>query len=197
MHTAHQFYAQHNAVIQALIPDPAQRSQVQNEINQIIDEFRNLCQAVSVLGETTPHALDAIASLGERMSVRLLAQVLQASAVPALFVEATRLIVTDDRYQAAHPDLQATTQLTRQTLEPLLDAGQVPIVTGFIARSPDGVTTTLGHGGSDYSAALVATVLPADEVWIWTDVDGVMTADPRIVPDACTVGELSYARCPS
>jgi len=190
--TAHKFFTSHDAVIQALIPDPAQRSGVQHEINQLIKEFKNLCQAVSVLGETTPRALDAIAALGERMSVRLLAQVMQAQGVPAVYVEATQLIVTDDRYQSAHPDLEATIQLTRQTLEPFLDSGQVPIVTGFIARSRDGITTTLGRGGSDYSAALIGAVLPADDVWIWTDVDGVMTADPRLVPDACTIGELTY-----
>jgi aspartokinase/homoserine dehydrogenase 1 len=187
-----QFHTMHNDVIQNLIEDQAERSRSQFEINQMIGEFQNLCQAISVLGETTPRALDTVASLGERMSVRLLAGILHSQGIPAPYVEANRLIVTDNRYQAAHPDLEATTRLTRQVLEPLLEAGQVPIVTGFMASGPDGVITTLGRGGSDYSAAILGAVLPADQVWIWTDVDGVMTADPRMVPNACTIGELSY-----
>ncbi|MBN1149107.1 MAG: aspartate kinase [Anaerolineales bacterium] len=190
--SARQFYGQHNTVIQALIPAPAERSQLQHEIKQLIGEFKNLCQAVNVLGETTARALDAVASLGERMSVRLLTQVLQARGVPAVYVEATRLIVTDNRFQDAHPDLEATARLTRQALEPLLDGGQIPIVTGFVARSVEGATTTLGRGGSDYSAALIGAALEADDVWIWTDVPGVMTADPRLAPDARTITELSY-----
>ena len=187
-----QFHNMHNAVIQALIADPAQRSRPQFEINQMIGEFQNLCHAISVLGETTPRALDTVASLGERMSVRLLAGILQSQEIPAVYVEANHLIVTDDRFQTANPELEATTRLTRQVLGPLLDSGQLPIVTGFMASGPDGSITTLGRGGSDYSAAILGAVLPADEVWIWTDVDGVMTADPRMVPNACTIRELSY-----
>lgn len=189
---AHQLYAKHDEVIQALIPDTSQQARIQYEVNQIVEEFSNLCHAIGVLGETTPRALDAVTSLGERMSVRLLAGALQAQGVPAPYVEATSLITTDDQFQNAHPDLEATESLTRQVLEPLLETGQVPIVTGFIAASPSGTTTTLGRGGSDYSAAIIGAVLPADEVWIWTDVDGVMTADPRLVPEACTVDQLSY-----
>jgi aspartokinase/homoserine dehydrogenase 1 len=191
-HAVEQFHSMHNEVIQALIVDPGQRSRTQFEINQMIGEFQNLCHAISVLGETTPRALDTVASLGERMSVRLLSGILQSRGIAASYVEANHLILTDNRFQAAHPDLEGTTRLTRQTLEPLLETGQVPIVTGFMASGPDGSITTLGRGGSDYSAAILGAVLPADEVWIWTDVDGVMTADPRMVPDACTIGTLTY-----
>jgi aspartate kinase len=126
------------------------------------------------------------------MSVRLLAAAIQAHGVPAQFVESTWLIITDQRYQDAHPDFQTTTQRTRQVLEPIFAQGQVAVVTGFIGATPQGVTTTLGRGGSDYSAAILGAVLPADDVWIWTDVDGVMTTDPRIVPEARTIVELSY-----
>lgn len=190
--SASQFYRMHNEIIQALIPDLDHQTKVQSEIDRIIDEFRNLCQAICVLGETTPRALDAVASLGERMSVRLFSAVIEAQGISAPWIEATRLIVTDERFQDALPDINATTEKIHQVLEPHLEAGDVPVVTGFIAASPDGATTTLGRGGSDYSAALLGSILPADEVWIWTDVDGVMSADPRLVPNARTISKLSF-----
>jgi aspartate kinase len=133
-----------------------------------------------------------VAGLGERMSVRLLAAALEDAGAPARFVEATQLIVTDEHYQSAHPDPGETARKTRQVLLPLLESGSIPVVTGFIAATQDGVLTTLGRGGSDYSAAILGAALPADEVWIWTDVDGVMTADPRIVKDARTLPEITY-----
>ena len=108
-------------------------------------------------------------------------------------IESTEFIVTNAHYQNAHPDFKATTEKTRAALNPLMDAGIIPITTGFIGATPEGVITTLGRGGSDYSAAIIGSVLPADEVWIWTDVDGVMTTDPRIVPDAQTLPEISYS----
>ena len=185
-------HARHHAAAEALIGDLELRGQVEAEMDSLIAEFRNLCRAIAVLGEATPRALDAVASLGERLSVRLLAAALRSRGVPAQAVEATRLIVTDSCFQAAHPDLQATAQATRAALEPLFEAGLAPVVTGFIASDTQGVTTTLGRGGSDYTAAILGAALPADEVWIWTDVDGVMTADPRIEPGARTIGELSY-----
>jgi aspartokinase/homoserine dehydrogenase 1 len=162
------------------------------ELERLIDNFHNLCLAIAVLGEATPRALDTVAALGERMSVRLFAPALETAGVPARFVEATQLIVTDSRFQDAHPDFAATAVHTRQVLAPILAEGRVPVVTGFIAANPQGVTTTLGRGGSDYSAALIGASLPADEVWIWTDVDGVMSADPRLVPNARTIPQLSY-----
>ena len=172
--------------------DVARCAQVKQEVNYLIASFTNLCQAITVLGEATPRALDAVASLGERMSVRLLSPVLETLGVPAQIVEATQLIITDHHFQNAHPDFPATGRRTRQVLEPVLARGFVPVVTGFIAATPEGATTTLGRGGSDYSAAILGAALPADEVWIWTDVDGVMTADPRLAPNARTIAELSY-----
>jgi bifunctional aspartokinase / homoserine dehydrogenase 1 len=182
----------HFDVIEALVASPSKQEQVRQEINALITVFMNLCQAIAVLGESTPRALDAVAGLGERMSVRLLAAVLESAGARAEYVEATQLIVTDDNFQAAHPDFQATARQTRRVLNPLLEQGIIPIVTGFIAATPSGVTTTLGRGGSDYSAAILGAAMPSDEVWIWTDVDGVMTADPRIVSNARTIPEISY-----
>jgi bifunctional aspartokinase / homoserine dehydrogenase 1 len=182
----------HKEIIQALVKDAGQAAKLEQEIGGLVDDFSTRCQAIAVLGEATPRALDAIAGMGERMCVQLLAAALDTTGTPAQAVEATRLIVTDDTFQSAHPDLEATMLRTRQGLQPLLAQGVVPVVTGFIAATPAGIPTTLGRGGSDYSAALLGATLPADEVWIWTDVDGVMTADPRLVPDARTIAELSY-----
>ncbi len=182
----------HESILKALIEDRARQEEIRGAITLLILDFANLCQAIAVLGEATPRALDAVVSLGERMSVRLLAAVLENLGVNAQFVEATRLIVTDDYFQSAHPDINATRMASRAVLNTLLDQGIVPVITGFISATATGVTTTLGRGGSDYTAALLGAVLPADEVWIWTDVDGVMTADPRIVPGAMTIEELTY-----
>lgn len=187
-----QLRSMHFAVADELLTNLASQAQVKQQINHLINDFTGLCQAIAVLGEATPRALDAVSGLGERMSVRLLEAVLEANSVPAQAVEATQLIITDAQFQAAHPDFKATQQLARRVLEPILSIQRVPVVTGFISATPEGVTTTLGRGGSDYSAAILGAVLPADEVWIWTDVDGVMTADPRWVAEARTIPELSY-----
>ncbi len=182
----------HMQMIESLVTDPARGALIAQDIEKLIEDFASRCQAIGILGEATPRALDAIAGMGERMAVRVLAGALESAGVPAEAVEATQLIVTDDHFQAAHPDAAATLQRTRQGLLPLLERGVVPVVTGFIAATPAGIPTTLGRGGSDYTAPILGAALPADDVWIWTDVNGVMTADPRLVPNARTVPELSY-----
>ena len=135
---------------------------------------------------------DAIVSYGEQLSSRLLAEVLRAKGVSAHQVDSRRVIVTDDEYGAAQPIWEETRELVQLELEPLIAAGEVPVMGGFIAASRGGETTTLGRGGSDYSAALVASALEAAELQIWTDVTGVMTCDPRICKDARTIPVLSY-----
>jgi aspartokinase/homoserine dehydrogenase 1 len=182
----------HWMILEQLIQDSSRRKNVLAQVEHLLDEFTSLCNAIGVLGEATPRALDAVASLGERMSVRVLAAVLEEANIPAQPVEASGLIVTDDCYQDAHPDLEATLVRTRRVLEPVLNQGSVPVVTGFIASNKHGAITTLGRGGSDYSAGILGAVLPADDVWIWTDVDGIMSADPRVVPQARTISELTY-----
>ncbi|HEY3345435.1 MAG TPA: aspartate kinase [Anaerolineaceae bacterium] len=182
----------HHNLIDGLVGEADRKQRADQEISQLIEEFSNLCQAIFVLGEATPRALDAVAGLGERLSVRILAAAAQDRHIPSQVVESTQLIVTDDHYQNALPDPAATKLRARQVLEPLLASGCVPITTGFLAATPAGVTTTLGRGGSDYSAAILGVALQAAEVWIWTDVDGVMTADPRLVPDARTIPVISY-----
>ena len=182
----------HYSAAEALIDDKELRESAKGEISCLIQLLVDLCRAVAVLGEASPRALDAVASLGERMSVRLLAAVVNDAGGNAQAIEATDFIVTNDHYQNAHPDFKITTERTRTLLNPLMDGGITPIVTGFIGATPEGIITTLGRGGSDYTAAIIGSVLPADDVWIWTDVDGVMTTDPRIAPEAQTLPEISY-----
>ena len=183
----------HFAAADALIKDEKLREQTKAEINALILSLVDLCKAIAVLGEASPRAMDTVASLGERMSVRLLGAVVHDAGIPAQAIESTEFVITNAHFQNAHPDFKATTEKTRGKLNPLMDKGIVPITTGFIGATPEGAITTLGRGGSDYSAAIIGSVLPANDVWIWTDVDGVMTTDPRIVPEAVTLPEINYS----
>ncbi len=189
---AQQLRAVHQEAVDGLLESVAEREQVMGEIGQFIDRFSALCQAVSVLGELTPRALDVIGGMGEQMSVRILAAHLRQIGHPAEAIDATELIVTDSNFQNAAPLIRKTREKTAVRIKPLLDNSVIPIVTGFIGATADGQTTTLGRGGSDYSAAILGQVLEADEVWIWTDVDGVMSADPRLVPTAKSIPVLTY-----
>lgn len=190
--TAEGIMSKHKEIADSLIPDDSNRRSLLGEIDSLIDEFKNLCNAVSIIGEASPRALDALASLGERMSVRLLAASIENRGISARYLEATDLIISDDHFQHAHPIIDITNQRIREALNKEFERGKIPVITGFIAATENGITTTLGRGGSDYTAALIAAALPTDMVWIWTDVDGVMTADPRLVPDAQTIAELTY-----
>jgi aspartate kinase len=182
----------HYLAVDALLMPEGERQQALAENGQFITRFSDLCQAVLLLGELTPRALDAISGMGEQMSVRILAAYLRQLGYEAQGIDATDLIVTDESFQSASPLLEPTRAQTKSRLSPLLDRGVIPIVTGFIGATINGVITTLGRGGSDFSAAILGQALGADEVWIWTDVDGVMTADPRLVPVARSIERLTY-----
>jgi aspartate kinase len=186
-------YTSHATIANALISEPDKRDRVMAEIENLIALFLDLCRAIAMIGEASPRTLDAVASLGERMSVRLLAAIIEGDGLAAKALDSNELIITNRHFQNAHPEFEATTGKTREVVLPLLDQGIVPVITGFIGATAEGVITTLGRGGSDYSAAIIGAVLSADDVWIWTDVDGVMTADPRIVPDARTLPEITYS----
>jgi bifunctional aspartokinase / homoserine dehydrogenase 1 len=182
----------HRQTIDDLLAGSSEQAAVTAEIERFIHRFEELCRAVLVLGELSPRALDAIGGMGEQMSVRLLAAYLRQVGQPAEAVDATDLIVTDDVFLSATPLMEATTERVEGKIRPLLAQGIIPIVTGFIGATATGVTTTLGRGGSDYSGAILGQALAADEVWIWTDVDGVMSADPRLVAEARSIPKLTY-----
>ncbi|HUE99794.1 MAG TPA: aspartate kinase [Anaerolineales bacterium] len=183
----------HFAAVGALVKDESLRERTKQQINCLIESLVDLCRAIAVLGEASPRAMDAVASLGERMSVRLLGAVAESTGLKVKVVESNEFIITNSHFQNANPDFEVTTERTRRCLNPLLDEDIVVITTGFIGATPEGIITTLGRGGSDYSAGIIGSVLPAEEVWIWTDVDGVMTADPRLVSSAKTLPEINYS----
>ena len=168
------------------------REAVMAQVRGFLGEFELLCHGIRVLGELTPRALDVISGLGERMNARQVAAILNAHQLPAEAIDATELIVTDGHHGGAKPLIAETEGKAQARLEPVLSAGRVALVTGFIAATVDGVPTTLGRGGSDYTATILGRALNADEIWIWTDVNGVMTTDPRIVPNARTIPQLSF-----
>ncbi|MCX7668866.1 MAG: aspartate kinase [Anaerolineae bacterium] len=184
--------ARHRDAAEALIADLDELTQLQSQLDERVREFERLCMAVAILGELTDRGLAVISGLGERLMAPLLAAALRGRGIPAEFVDAGELIVTDDIYLSGNPLMEATRHKTRERLLPLLAQGRTPVTTGFVAATADGIPTVLGRGGSDYSAAILGAALDADEVQIWTDVDGVLTADPRIVPDARPLAELSY-----
>lgn len=166
---------------------------IEDFIGRTFDALDSFLQSVNVLGELTPRAFDRIISLGESLSARLVAFGFNARGIAAEPVDASKeLIITDDSFGEATPDLAATRNNARRNLIPIIDGGAIPVVTGFIASTPAGATTTLGRSGSDYSAAILGAALEADEVWIWSDVNGILTADPKIVPEARVIEHLSY-----
>ncbi|OGO16071.1 MAG: aspartate kinase [Chloroflexi bacterium RBG_16_48_8] len=185
--------ARHQHAVNELFSSEGDRSDLLVTVDQILGEFATLCHSVYVLGEVTPRAMDAITSIGERIIARILASLLHQSGKGCRAVDATELIVTDAKFQNAAPRMDITRKRVPDRLLPMLNDGVIPVVTGFIGVTEEGVTTTLGRGGSDYTAAILSDCLDADEVWIWTDVDGVMTADPNLVPDARVIPVLSYS----
>ncbi len=184
--------AKHAEILNALVTDDAERAEVERVLAERLQEFDRLCGSIAVLGELTLRGLDLVSGLGERMNAPVLAAVLRAQGVPAEAVDAVEIVVTDTLFGSAEPLMEPTTVRCSERLVPLIKQGIVPVVTGFVGATVDGVPTTLGRGGSDYSGAIVGAALDADVIEIWTDVNGVMTADPRIVPEARTVSQLSY-----
>jgi len=163
------------------------------EIVDLTDRTIALLRSVALLRECSTRSLDSILSYGERISAPIVAAVLNAKGTAAEALSAEGLLVTDDAFGHANPLLEITRDRIEKQLVPRIRYGTVPVVTGFVGSTVDGVTTTLGRGGSDYSAAVLAAALGAAECRIYTDVSGVMSADPRIVPDARPLPAISYA----
>jgi aspartate kinase len=183
---------QHEAALTTLISKEEEHTRIRQKMEEVLAEGRRLCGGTALLRELTPRTLDAISSLGERLSAPLVAAAIREMDVTSEAVEATELIVTDAFHGGAEPQMELTRARSQTKLRPLLDKGIVPVVTGFIGATVEGQLTTLGRGGSDYSATILGAALDADEVIIWTDVDGVLTADPRLVPEARTIPVISY-----
>ncbi len=170
-----------------------ERGDYETFAERLFEDLERYCQSYALLGELTTRSLDQVSGVGESLSVHLLAGSLRRQGVRAQAEDATGFVVTDDSHGSARPLMPLTRQRVRAQLLPLIEEGIVPVVTGYIGATKDGVSTTLGRGGGDYSAAILGGCLDADEVWIWTDVDGILTADPNIVSQARTLEVLSYS----
>ena len=184
-------FERHIDVVKSFIPDGAS-NMFDAELQFAREELSDLLMRAARRSLPLAMLKDAIVSYGEQLSSRLLTEVLNARSINARHVDSRRLIVTDDEFGAAQPIVDETNEVVRLELAPILGSDEVPVMGGFIAGNRAGETTTLGRGGSDYSAALVAAAIVADELQIWTDVTGVMTCDPRICSSARTIPVLSY-----
>jgi aspartate kinase len=169
------------------------RAAIVDEVRREFDELIGLVHALAVLREVSPRSLDTVVAAGELASSRLVAGALADHGIGSRWVDARKVLVTDAEHNGAAPDMVATCARAREWLAPAVVAGEVAVLGGFIGATPSGITTTLGRGGSDYSAAIFGACLDADEIQIWTDVDGMLTADPRIVPQPRVVPQLSFA----
>ncbi len=158
-------------------------------VTPLLSQLDTLVAGIGAVGEITPRSRDAVLSFGERLSSTIVAAALDGHAMTGH--EAG--IVTDDRHTEANPLMKMSLHQIRENLTPRLDRGERIVVTGFIAATQHDVTTTIGRGGSDLTATLIGAALPADEVWIWSDVDGLMSADPRIVPTAHLLDHVTFA----
>jgi aspartate kinase len=158
------------------------------------DELRNILLGIAHIGELTPRSRDFVIGYGEKLSAPVLQGVLEDLGLNAQALTGGEAgIVTDDKYGYAHPLMNVTTLQVRQNLGPMLDAGIIPVISGFVASTQDGVQTTLGRGGSDFSASIIGAAIRADEIWVWKDVDGLMTANPKLVKNAKMIATISFA----
>ncbi|HXF05260.1 MAG TPA: aspartate kinase [Blastocatellia bacterium] len=187
-----QFEERHATAIRSLFPEEKERTRLLNLVDRFKEELHRILIGMSYLGDAPPRALDAIVSFGERLLAEILAAYMNRQGLVSRAINAHKLIVTDDHFGAASPLMEPTTRRCRRIILPLVRKGIVPVITGFIGATREGVPTTLGRGGSDYSAALIGAALRAHEIWIYTDVDGVMSSDPKVVPNSRPLEELSY-----
>lgn len=182
----------HRETAQDLLSDDEALSDLESRLDALVEEMRTLLTGLAILGELTPRSLDALLAYGERLSTRILEAAMRERGLPSQWIDAREVVVTDERFGRASPLVDESRARAAQIRE-IVEDRKIPVAQGFIGATLDGTTTTLGRGGSDYSAAFLAQILDAEEIEIWTDVKGVMTADPKVVPEAHPVPELSYA----
>lgn len=183
----------HLTQTERLLADGPEAVEVATELSAMFDELAALAEALNTLGDLTPRSLDAIASLGEQMSSVLVVAAFRRLGLPAEHLDARQIMITDGAHTRAEPQTESISEAAQRLVLPVLRAGRIPVMGGFIgAVQGTGVTTTLGRGGSDYSASLVGSALQAQAIEIWTDVDGMLTADPRVVPAAKLIERIGF-----
>jgi aspartate kinase len=183
----------HRWALAGSIEDPRRRHDLSLEVDALFDDLRQLLRSVRILGEGTPRSSDTLLAFGEILSARLLTAALEDRGLPARWVDPREVMITDGSHGAAEPDLDEVARRAGSRIAPLLAAGEVPVTGGFVGATRDARTTTLGRGGSDTSASVIGAAMEALEIQIWTDVDGLMTADPKLVPEARTIPRVSFA----
>lgn len=183
----------HTNALHELMPAGRNRDDILGQLDAMLRKHQDLCEAISILGEATPRIMDAIVSYGERMSSRMVAAVMADRGLAAQALDASQYVITNDDHQNAEPLWPETAERIQNQLLPIVESGVVPVLTGFIGATRGGAVTTLGRGGSDFSASIFAAYLNSDELIIWTDVDGVMTTDPRLDKRAKVLPYVSYA----
>ncbi len=190
--TRDQLLELHRTVARELLSGRRWKS-METSLSALFEEMTDIVQGLYLLGETSPRSMDRVASFGERLSTLIFSEVLRENGIPAEFVDSRDLIRTDDHFSKAAILQELTRSCVREQLLPRLRTGRVIVAPGFIGSTVDGVTTTIGRGGSDYTASLIGAALDAEDIQIWTDVPGVLTADPRIVPDVYKIRAISFA----
>ena len=186
-----QLKIRHEQACLELLP-PEKHSEAFSTIRSLISEFARIASGMMMLGDRPPRSVDEAVAIGERLSAYLMSAYLETAGIPSVAISGSDLIVTDAVFGNATPLMDQTRARTREKLLPLLEQGILPVVTGFNGATSDGRPTTLGRGGSDFSASILAAAIDAEELWIWTDVDGIMSADPRLVPDAAVLDVVTY-----
>ena len=184
----------HTQALKDAVKSPAVVAKVRPKLAETLGQLEKLALGSTILRELTPRSRDGILSCGERLSNPIVWGALLEQGLDAVYMTGGECgIMTDDHFGDAAPLTEVTGYQVKETLGPLLADGKTPVVTGYIGATQGGETTTFGRGGSDLTATLIASSIDADEVWIWSDVDGLMTADPKTVPDARVLAEVSYA----
>jgi aspartate kinase len=184
--------SRHEEACRELLPE-ARHAAVTEQIRARIGDFARIADGMAMLGVRPPRSVDEAVAIGERLSALLLAEYLTSQGTPAEDVDAAGVIVTDAVFGNASPLMEPTRAKARARMAPLFAKKVLPVMTGFNGATADGRPTTLGRGGSDFSASILAAALDASELWIWTDVDGIMSADPKLAPDAVVLDEITYA----
>jgi aspartate kinase len=184
--------SRHLEAVACLLEGSPECSELEAEVSTGLDELAHLAEAFSTLGFVTPRSLDAVAAIGELLSSRIVAAAFRHHGIPAAWIDARDVMITDDQFARATPDVARISAAARERLKPLVQQGQVPVLGGFVGATPQRITTTLGRGGSDYSASLIGAALEADAIEIWSDVDGMLTADPRLIPSARLIDRIRF-----
>jgi aspartate kinase len=184
--------SRHRDTAAALIKNQKDSAALVTWIDQKFDQLDEVLRGLAAILELTPRISDLIVSYGERLSSRMIAAAFCERGIEAAHVDAREVILTDSQFQKAIPLDAAIEKRASEKVRPLVNAGKVPVMGGFVGSNEAGITTTLGRGGSDFTGALIGGALAADSIEIWTDVDGIMTSDPRVCPDALRVKVISF-----